>query len=55
MSATVEEIFREAQPGYVSFRHEGVYTLVSPGLEEDMQFLGRELTMRDASEKHVRG
>jgi len=22
-------------------RHEGVYTLVSPGLEEDMQFLGR--------------
>ncbi len=38
----VEEMFREAnQAGYVIFRHEGVYTLVSPGLEEDMQFLGR--------------
>jgi len=38
----VEEMFREAnQAGYVIFRHEGVYTLVSPGLEEDMQFLWR--------------
>jgi hypothetical protein len=37
----VEELFRQAnRAGYVVFRHEGVYTLVSPGLE-DMQFLGR--------------
>jgi hypothetical protein len=37
----VEQIFRDAnQAQYVIFRHEGVYTLVSPGLK-DMQFPGR--------------
>jgi len=35
-------MFREAnQAGYVIFRHEGVYTLLSPDLEEDLQFLRR--------------
>jgi hypothetical protein len=37
----VEQIFREAnRAGYVIFRHDGVYTLVSPGFKT-MEFLGR--------------
>jgi len=38
----VEEIFRQAnRAGYVIFRHEGVYTLVSPDGLKTMPFLGR--------------
>jgi hypothetical protein len=38
----VEQMFRQAnRDGYVLYRHEGVYTLVSPDATEDFQFLGR--------------
>jgi hypothetical protein len=38
----VEQIFREAdRAGYVIYQHKGVYTLVSPDVTEDFQFLGR--------------
>ncbi len=38
----VEEMFLEAnRDGYVIFRLGGVYTLVSPDNEKQMQFLGR--------------
>jgi len=38
----VEELFRQAnRDDYVIWRHEGVYTLVSPDATKDMQFLGR--------------
>ncbi len=38
----VEQMFREAnRAGYVIYHHKGIYTVVSPGSEEDFQFLGR--------------
>jgi hypothetical protein len=38
----VEQIFRGAdRAGYVIYQHKGVYTLVSPDVTEDFQFLGR--------------
>jgi hypothetical protein len=53
--AEVEQIFREAnQAGYVIYRHEGIYTLVSPDAMKDYQFLGR-VVASSAAWRHMVG